>query len=319
VLQAVFRTDVDPAVRSSTALALARLGDRDMLPVVGETLVQSENGAVSMALVEALEAFDDPAAVPYLEAVVVGQEVPYYVRQRSLEALGRLGRGNVGPYLQGLLSKSDNVAYRFMAAEGLGFIRDTSAVSLLRDAFQKDPAIPVRLAAAGALSLLGVGLEISPVLEHYLMHENDSFRIPALEVMARIGDVGRVPTLKDAMFLLPPIEVHRGIVAALAGTDDDVAVEALEQGYNGLQDTEAREAIVEALGGVDRALARKVLLRILKGAEDPGLRASTLRALARSGDIEQVAVLRPYLKNIDPEVRFQAASGILQLSSAEEN
>ena len=62
--------------------------------------IRPDDAQLRLALVEALEAFDDPAAVPYLEAAIVEQQVPHYVRRRSLEALGRLGRGNVGPHLQ---------------------------------------------------------------------------------------------------------------------------------------------------------------------------------------------------------------------------
>ena len=96
----------------------------------------------------------------------------------------------------------------------------------------------------------------------------------------------------------------------IGGTE---SVAALREAYPHLEKMDLRLEIVEALAGIELPEAREALSDILARAEYTELRVRVLRALGLSGDLELVRVLRPHLTDPTPEVRLEAAMGVMRL------
>ena len=238
----------------------------------------------------------------------------YEVRRRCLEALGKIGSKEIGPYLQEMLSTAKSASERNLAAEGLAHIRDSSAVPLLLAAFRTDPINPVKLSAAQALVVLGLGAEISPELQD-LRYRNEKETARGMEVLGLIGDVRRVLPLREALIWSRNETVEQAAIRALGSMESDDAVAALSDAFSRDDRLPLRRSIVDALGRIPLPAAHEALEDVLEKTEYVDLRTRALRGLGASGNLEHLRTLRKYLKDRSPEVRFEAARGVLKLAS----
>ncbi len=312
-IRTAFREDPDPLVQGAAAVALARLGDRESLPAIGERLLSQDSRMLDIVLIEALEIFGDSTAAAYLGEAF--KQIRYYdVRQRCLEALGTTGSKTIGPYLQEMLSTAGNASDRSLAAQGLAHIRDSSAVPLLMAAFRTDPINPIKLASARTLAILGFGSGISSELGD-IQYRNDVEKARSLEVLGAIGDVRRVVSLREALIWSRSEPIEFAAVKALGGMESGEAVAALSDAFSRDNRLPLRRAIVEALRGISLPAAQKALKDVLEKTEYTDLRTLALEGLGESGNLEHLRTLRKYLNEQSPEVRLEAARGVLKLAS----
>ena len=313
-LREAFGDDKDPVVRSAAALALAGLADVRSLPAIADTLMTTDQLSTALVMVEALETFGTAEAKTHLEAVAKRNTWRESVRIRSLEALGGLSERSIGAYLKERLLEEGDTLERVLAAEGLGWIQDSTAVDLLRSAFFNPAYQPFRLSAAWSLAKLGHGLEISEQLEDDLQSVYGAFRRRSAEILGIIGDARRIPALKNAFSQSKEFFVRRAIVQALGKINDAESVAALMWAFHQDVTLEIRETIVEALGQISLREASRALKEVLEQSEEAILQAAALRGLAQSRDLKQLETLRSYLKNAEPGIRLEAARGIFQLA-----
>lgn len=316
-LRRAFSEDPDPVVRSAAALALSRLGDLQSLSTVADTLKNTKQLSTSLVMVEALETFGTAEAIGHLEAVAKQKAWQQSLRIRCFEALGGLSATEIGAYLKKQLLEESDAIDRLLAAEGLGWIQDSTAVDLLRSAFYGPENQPLRLIAAWSLARLGQGLEFSEELEPDLESAHRPFRKRAAEILGIIGDARRIPALKNALSREKDFSVRRAVVQALGKTGDAEAANTLLWAFHQETSPDIRETIVESLGQLAHVRATGALNEILQQSEEAILQAAAMRGLAKSRDLNQLATLRPYLKDPEPGLRLEAARAILELARTE--
>jgi HEAT repeat protein len=315
-LRQAFRDDQDPVVRSAAVLALAGLSDVQSLPEIADTLISTKQLSTALVMVEALETFGTAEARTHLEVVAKQSTWQQSLRIRCFEALGGLSASSIGAYLKERLLEEGNALDRELAAEGLGWIQDSTAVDLLRSAFYSPESQPFRLSAAWSLATLGHGAGISEELEDDLQSVHSPFRRRAAEILGIIGDARRIPALKNAFSNSKEYSVRRAIVQALGNINDGESVVVLMWAFQQDVSLETRETIVEALGQMTLREAHRALKEILEQSEEAILQAAALRGLAQSRDLKQLETLRSYLNNAEPGVRLEAARGIFELARA---
>lgn len=316
-LRRAFGEDSDPVVRSSAALALSRLGDLQSLSAVADTLRETKQLSTSLVMLEVLESYGTTEAIGHLETVAKQKGWQQSLRIRCFEALGGLSATEIGAYLKKQLLEEDDAMDRVLAAEGLGWVQDSTAVDLLRSAFYSPENQPLRLIAAWSLAKLGHGLELSEELEPDLKSAHRPFRKRAAEILGIIGDARRIPALKNALSRDEDISVRRAVVQALGKTNDAEAANTLLWAFHQEASLDIREAIVESLGNISHVQASRALNEILEQSEEAILQAAALRGLATSRDLNQLATLRPYLTDAEPGLRLEAARAIFVLARTE--
>lgn len=129
--------------------------NRNVAGLIAELANQTGSGrnAIRGDAALALGRLGEPQAAPYL-AELARSDADQVVRMEALWALGRLpGRVKGRSFTQGLEDPAPIV--RMVAAEGLGNLREPSAISHLRRVLDSDPDKYVRLSAAEALVDLG--------------------------------------------------------------------------------------------------------------------------------------------------------------------
>src|SRR5689334_11275655 len=142
----------DPSVRAAAARVVARL----KVTAAGDGLLKAINDSqpeVRYAAMRALGALHDTRAVAPLT-----EQLAFYKKGEgawsALDALAQLAQPSSAPLFRERLSDKDpNI--RRAAAEGLGRLGDTSAISDIQQNVTSDESEPVRIAMAFALQKLG--------------------------------------------------------------------------------------------------------------------------------------------------------------------
>jgi HEAT repeat protein len=209
------------------------------------------------------------------------------VRLTAVLALGRIGPAEAGPILMQRLQDSDD-RVRQWSVWALGNLNLAEEPSQARAATLAarlgDPAPPVRLAAAQALS----ELDQDPATTRHLLDE--------LQSSAR--------------------EVRKAAAHALIGQAEIAALPALVQAMTD-QDAEVRQAVVAAIGEMGKARAIPPLLDRL--AHDPAVpvRAEAAFQLGKIGTADLVGRLRRAATNDkDAQVRRWATAAMEAVRSA---
>ena len=218
----------------------------------------------------------------------------------------------------------ENATIRADAAEALGLIGDTRALSGLRKHLgDRDSGVRVNVAVA----LIRVGDSgLFPEIVKALRHEDPKVVVGAALALGRLGDRRVVPNLVEA-FKTENLEIGAAVAWALGQCKDPASVPwlvaAIEQGFSVAN-------ACEALGRIGDIRAKKVLLKALSySASD--VRAHAARALAmlswpashqagvlavKTGAMQQDAVniaLKRLLKDPSSKVRLCASLALYEL------
>lgn len=139
-------------IRFRAATALAHIGDKAGIPVLLEEL-KGDYGLMQHSALAALTKIGDRSVVPTLIDVLKRENLNYFVRENTAEALGNIGDRSATSVLKDTMMKAlqDHGEYvQNNAAEALGKMEDTSKVPIVMEML-KDRDARVRWNAAVAL------------------------------------------------------------------------------------------------------------------------------------------------------------------------
>ena len=207
--------DTDGAVRSAAMTALGRLRIRAAVPALLKCMSSPEH-TVCISAANALGEIGDPSCVPALIDAL--QNPNAQIRSSVAGALGKLCDQRAVPALTDTLRNDSDEYTRCFAAEALGGIGDTSAVSGLIEAV-RDADEPVRSAAVLALGRLR-DHHATPALIRTLkdLEEDEAPRTLAAHALIEIGSEEGNDALVAALDEgNPVVRAHAAIALDSAG------------------------------------------------------------------------------------------------------
>ena len=305
-LREALETTNDPAAIGEIATTLVWHGDRGATP----TLVAALGTAPPMAapaIADALGAFATPEG---LEALVAALDVP------ETAAAARIGLLRAGPRALPWIARALTAAPTLAAIEVAGAIGDPVLVPALALIARRGAAIPLALAAVGALAAIGDGRGAPAVRGLLAAGEPDAVdaaiaalrRIggpsdaSALEALLEGAEPSRERAVLGALLALSPERGRDAIVARVTGADPvavrratDVAlaepVPALAAVFhglfrNGVRASEAASVLAELEGGagLPALLAEAGRVADMAGAEREALGRALAVAIHRWGE-----------------------------------
>ncbi|MBN2491437.1 MAG: HEAT repeat domain-containing protein [Planctomycetes bacterium] len=307
-----FLADPDPAVRARATLALGRIGQRRALLQIGPRFQDAAPAVQAAALLAAGLARDDRFYTEAARGVGHG-DAP--VRQRAIEALGRIGSPRSLVLIVSALEDPD-IGVACAAADAASRLRDARAVEPLMAALRNGPP-RLRLHAASALERFQVPT-VDPISERPRVLEPEivaamkvaepalaaagadadpRVAAAALRALARRGGaLADAGALKQALQHEEP-EVVEAAVEAIVPQQDEEAVQALvEQLDHGhphvrwaaIRGLASLHEVVKAAGeGAMRAKVEDRVRQVLAADREVQIQADALVALAmlRGADV----------------------------------
>jgi HEAT repeat protein len=273
--------DKDSDVRAAVATALGRLGDVSAVsPLI--LALRDESWEVRQDVVRALGSVGDPHAIEPLLKIMKTEEEEEPVRDKAVEALGKIGLPAVMPLSSVLHNKNENLGARWRAAIALGKTRVPQAVETLIAAIDDDNP-GVRQFAARALGDTGDHRAFEPLVR-------------ALKVnceLTRSGAAAGLGRLGDSRAIQPLIE-------ALADKEASVRAEA-----------------IESLASLKAIQAAMPLGNILLNDENKNIRWGAAKSLMEIADEKAVGPLVTVLekKHETSRIRMMAAAALAKISN----
>ena len=252
-----------PSVRASTCTALARLGDRDSIPLLLRAANHRESPLRQSAAL-ALGVLATPDDREVIEALLgrLADDRDGATRQFCIASLGRIGAPASFPALRRVLVDGD-VAERPFAALALAMAGDRASGPAIRT-LMKPPGNPGhRGAAAVALGILA-DAEALPDLRALAFSKADAaLRIYAITGLALQADEESAPTLRRALEDEPDPRLRLSAAVALAILQDAAARPALERLAEKGESTAVRANAAYFLGVAGGPPAAPTLARLL--------------------------------------------------------
>lgn len=218
-----------------------------------------------------------------LDSLLAHLENPAH-RDEAIKSLGMMKATEaVEPLCRILLNRQEDhgLAYlsRKYAAEALGNIGDTRAVTRLTYALEDDHSASVQISAAFALGQLNHA-DALPALEHALQARNIEVQIAAVQVMGRMSASHDVPVAAMIDLLAdhddPVRDATTGVLREMGAKAVDALIEALKDTNSTL-----RGAAANLLGEIKDERAREPLREIVYDDESRWVRSRAEWALAQ--------------------------------------
>jgi HEAT repeat protein len=204
----------DPRIGAAAIEALARLRHNEAASFFVSLLGRDDHRG-HLAICEALEALDDPVAVPALINMLKHPNVA--VRQRAVETLAKYGDVRAAPALIDALESDEELKRRIsdrtqvsVIAAALGRIADPRAIPALIRAVN-DPQMPYA-ERTGAMRVLGRFRDPSALPALILALKDDRFRLNALNAIGSIGDPAAIPHVRAMLDPLTENDWYRGTI-----------------------------------------------------------------------------------------------------------
>jgi HEAT repeat protein len=190
----------------------------------------------------------------------------------------------------------ESARVRTLAVEGLWEVEDVSLVRPIVRLLQSDPAIPVREAAAIALSRFALQAELGRLQPR----SSDSIWNALSQAFYNVDE---------------DLSVRRRAVESMAYFDRPETTQAIAQAYAD-EESKMRVSAVFAMGrSVDQEWANTVMTEL--ETEDPEMRYEATRACGALQLIEATAPLSVLVADDDPEVRLTAVWSLGQIGTPE--
>jgi HEAT repeat protein len=222
-------TRLEPVPRGCAAVALARLGDREAIPLLLKGMAHSR-AAMRQCGALALGAVGRPGDEAVLAALAkaAAEDVDDGTRRFALLAIGRIGGDGARVLLRRLYGEA-KVVDRGPAALALGIAGDAPSAPLLRIQFRSGGEAGPRGAAATALGLLG-DPDAAPSLREEAFGQGDpKLRAYCLAALALLGDAGAVPGALRVLRTESDPVVRLAAVECLAILGDGEALPVLRE------------------------------------------------------------------------------------------
>ena len=282
-------------------------------------LVDSTDGAVASAAIDALGKTGNAATVTLLAAKLKSTDFPDARKSAVILALGNLKDSQAVDVLMTIAKSQDEDKVRRMyAADALGKIGDPRALPVLKAMYDEQDAL-IRLYAASALSRFGLD-SVFPILIQALRDENWKVREQSAKALARPLSSGQastaVPILTYKAESDPISQVRIASIQALGEIGGDAPMKALLAIYAGSdRPLESREAALGIVvqkslsSGLD--VVRSVISDEWKSYDQRALE-STAKVLSTVSSAELKDIFVHFLESPDATVRSYGCRGIAQ-------
>ena len=289
-------------IKCGALIGLGKAGGGEDVPVLFDALAASDariRGAATAAL-GFLPAADVNAAV--IETLKTGTPT---MKVALLKVVAERGDKGVLSTLPAAAADPDE-SVRIAAYEAIGQVRDEAAAAPLIAALTK--AQDKELAAARAALDRIPGESVTAAIVKAMDGAAPEARIGLIQALIDRRDESAVPAL-IASAADKDEKVRRKAVDALGAIGGDAALEPLLNilARASAQDRETAERAAAAVASrIADDAKRVIMIRGNSPNADPGVRASLLRILGRLGGEKALAVIRPALKDPNPEIQNAA-------------
>jgi len=329
-------THDNPHARESAVRIASYFGYSECIELLIDRLTDG-NENVRRAAVESLSNFEDERVAPLLRNAI--RDGSPKIRTAAAQSFGHLENPAFVPDVVNALSDPD-AWVRYYAARALGQIRSPESMDALAETLRQDNAPQVRIAAAEALGAIGGSRAVSILAAVVSSEDRDLGRAALLS----LGVIGHPDALGPILSALRSNDSSRRLdaVRALAMRHDSQAAESLQWAAAADRDAAVAGAAIEELGrmatpesiasllrlasdrrlrdkavGAISRLGSKHLERIKAGFSSPHLetRRAVVDALGRMRHPEASEALRTALDDERPEVRLAALMALKRLGS----
>src|SRR5260221_6120 len=348
--------DTDPRVRGRAAEALGLIGDAGSAAAVGQMV----SAAVKAGAIASMAPDDDQwPKSPQADAVRLGLFA--LVRQQGYEplaaaiedpsgrisawwpvayALGRINDRRAIPALQ-QLARTPGRSARAFSARGLGALKDTGSVPLLRSMLdQAKDDVAVASAVVRALGQIGAPEGAEPIIALLTAANTDpNLRLEAVSALGMLKTDAALPFVQELLTDdWPPMrgaavrataaidpqgfltvlsgmepDAYWGVRAAIAGAlpamPPDVAIDRLRAMLDD-QDTRVVPSVIDGLTKLKAPGVDAVLLAQLKAA-DAGIRGAAARAIGELKPAGGPAALREAYRAAESDATEDVRDGVL--------
>jgi HEAT repeat protein len=283
-------TALDTVPRSCAAVALARLEDRDALPLLLKGIRHPE-AVMRQSAAVALGVLGSPGDGPVLEALAKASgDGDEGTRQFAIMALGRVGGADARAFLRRRVEDASRGEDRSWLLLALAVAGDAEGAPILRRWFREDAFS--RPAAALALGILG-DREAIPLLREQAFAKGDALpRGACITALALLEDAPSVPSIRNllASEADPRLRFHAAVALGVLG--DEGAVSALASLARGGGSVHVRSHSCYFLGLVGNREAAEVLVAVASdGKEKMAVRMHAVAGLGVLADRSPLPVL----------------------------
>jgi len=252
--------------RACAALALARLGDREAIPLLLEGMKHDEEAMRQCAAVAlgVLGTPGDEAVVAVLEKAA-RDDNGFGVRQLALQALGRISGERAKKALRGLLDSAHRIDVPWVAL-ALGQTRDGESAAVLRKRFREEREAGARACYALALGLVGDRESAGDLRLAAALQGDTTVRFYALTALGLLDDRGSAALVRKILVEEREPLLRLGAATTLAMLGDRGAVPALVKLARGNEGVYVRSHSCYLLGVIGDLGAVRVLLEVV---DDP--------------------------------------------------
>jgi len=227
-LDDLLKNSEDIQIKAKVVDAMSRLGKREVVPLLINTIHTGIPNDLKRKIIEALGVLKDPTSVPTLSDAIIIDDVS--IRFAVCTALGEIGNQQGAPALAQALRDSD-FTVRYKAAEALQKIGGDSGAVILIEAL-KNKNVPNKeniLIALGKIGQPSAVESIGKIFKRNLLKNGDLLlRHAATVALGDIDDKLSFDILKDAI-MRPETPDKQDIVAALGKIEGEYVIKCLKQ------------------------------------------------------------------------------------------
>jgi HEAT repeat protein len=294
--------------RACASLSLARLGDRESIPLFLKGLRHRE-AALRQCAALALGAIARPADGPALAALARAalEDDDGATRAFSIMALGRIGGAGGREALRPLLDGQRGTEDRPFVILALGIAGDRPSAPVIRRLFREEPHL--RGSAVLALGLIG-DREAAPEVREIAFGKGDAgLRSHGITALGLMGDSDSAPAMRRILAEedAPGLRLAAAISLAILGDPDAVPAVTLLARHGGSVQVRCHSCyFLGILGGP--AAAKALVQAVEDGKEQMVVRMHAVAGLGVLADRSPV----PYLSGLNADTDYLLPIGPMQ-------
>jgi HEAT repeat protein len=295
----------DSELRPGMLEALGLLGDRTALAKI-ISLLSDTDESIRLSAVRAVQRIPDRRAVKPILAII-NQTQNAVLKQQCVIALAATGSEKAIPTLSALLPDADSDLQKAIAEALCRINSPEASAPLVQLLGADDPGVVIKALVGLRRNPLPATV---PVLIELSAHLNPNVRRHALEAVAEVGNGSAVSILEQRLQSDSSAEVRTASARGLGRTGDKRSIRTLEES---LKDESAiRCAAVVSLAGLDDQSVIPTLLASLKDVA-PEVRYHAVSGLGKLNAEKAVRAIREMLEDKDDMVRLGAKQSLQNL------
>lgn len=286
-------------IRLKVVKELRKRGEKRAIPSL-EKVFHSRNEEIRI-LQESFEALvelrdEDPSEL-LLNIIMNHHPRSHFLKQIAIKQFARIHGADTLPRFLALLHSSEE-SDRARAAEALGYLKNSGAVSDLSSVLLNDSSPYVRGCAAGALDWIN-DKSTKSALKHAILNDRDaSVRSASMYALDDLCDAGDVPFLMQVLQNDKSPDIRSKVTRLLGNLGDAKAVSVLIQILKTDPDEFTKNHATFALGKLGDKRAVPALIQVLyKTKPGDSMRLGAIEALGTLGDTRAIPHLLKILIN----------------------